>query len=169
MLRAKRQRWHCSPCEEVVDLHQHLSTLLGHGRAAPSKLLHQARHHCVALLPSRILSNWSPDRDCLLCVTGCKNNVLAGILQNRISLNDQNESLSVFKLMKMIVKWTAKQLFVTSQVDETDEHKTTFCHSPPSSQKRSGRRRAAYWARPHTASRMSTTTKPTIEICRETR
>ena len=77
-------------------------------------------------LRGNILSNWSLDRDCLLCVTGCKNNVLAGILQNRISLNDQNESLSVFKLMKMIVKWTAKQLFVTSQVDETDQDEIFF-------------------------------------------
>ena len=47
--------------------------------------------------------------------------------------------------------------------------KITFCHSQPSSQKQSERRRAAYWARPHTASRMSATTKPTIEIERITK
>ena len=69
-------------------------------------------------LRRNILSNWSLDRDCLLCVTGCKNNVLAGILQNRICLNDHNESLSVHlfynflshpRLMKLI---KTKQLFV---------------------------------------------------------
>ena len=104
-----------------MDLHQDLSTLLGHGRAPPGQLLHQARHHCVALLPSRIhfiVNFFSLDQDCLLCVTGCKNNVLAGILQNRICLNDHNESLSVHlfynflshpRLMKLI---KTKQLFV---------------------------------------------------------
>ena len=53
-------------------------------------------------LRRNILSNWSLDRDCLLCVTGCKHDVLAGILQNRISLNDQLNILSFFRLVKRL-------------------------------------------------------------------
>ena len=53
-------------------------------------------------LRRNILSNWSLDRDCLLCVTGCKHDVLAGILQIRISLNDQLKLLSFFRLVKRL-------------------------------------------------------------------